>query len=362
MAVPFDLQRLKLAGGEMAVIADVMQAGNTPNEATDSGAGQFSVSESGSLLYVPGGLFPDPERSLVWVDRAGAVHPLSLPPRAYLSPRLSSNGRRVVVWTQGDRNIWIHDLTRGTMTRLTSEARNARAIWTPDGTHITYGSTTGGHENLFWRPADGSGPAERLTTSDHLHSAASWSPDGQTLAFVEARPETGWDIWVLPRLGDRRARALFQTRFSEAYPDFSLDGRQLAYASDESGRSEVYVQAYPGPGPRHQVSTDGGTAPAWSRDGRELFYTTTQSGGGQGTLTKMMAVPVSFRPTLTFGAPRMLFQGWYGASNLIRGYDASPDGQRFLMVQPKERPAVNAVHMILVQNWLDELNRLVPTR
>jgi serine/threonine-protein kinase len=362
MAVPFDLQRLKLAGGEMAVIADVMQAGNTPNEATDSGAGQFSVSESGSLLYVPGGLFPDPERSLVWVDRAGAVHPLSLPPRAYLSPRLSSNGRRVVVWTQGDRNIWIHDLTRGTMTRLTSEARSARAIWTPDGTRITYGSTTGGHENLFWRPADGSGPAERLTTSDHLHSAASWSPDGQTLAFVEARPETGWDIWVLPRLGDRRARALFQTRFSEAYPDFSLDGGQLAYASDESGRSEVYVQAYPGPGPRHQVSTDGGTAPAWSRDGRELFYTTTQSGGGQGTLTKMMAVPVSFRPTLTFGAPRMLFQGWYGASNLIRGYDVSPDGRRFLMVQPKERPAVNAVHMILVQNWLDELNRLVPTR
>ena len=359
MAVPFDLERLQVAGGAVAVLADVMQAGNTPNEASDSGAGQFSVSESGSLLYLPGGLFPDPERSLVWVDRTGAVKPLALTPRAYASPRLSSDGRRVVFWTQGDRNIWIHDLTRGTMTRLTSEARNARAVWTPDGTHVTYGSTTGGHENLFWKPADGSGPAERLTTSDHLHVAASWSPDGQTLAFVEAGPETGWDIWVLPRSGDRRARVLFQTRFSEAYPAFSPDGRHLAYASDESGQSEVYVQAYPGPGPRHQVSTDGGTAPAWSRDGRELFYTPTQSVGGQATPTRMMAVPITSRPTLTVGAPRLLFQGRYGASAIVRGYDVAPDG-RFLMVQQKERPPVDAAEMILVQNWLEELKRLVP--
>ena len=188
MAVPFDLQRLEVAGGAVALIADVMQAGNTPNEASDSGAGQFSVSESGSLLYVPGGIFPDPERSLVWVDRTGAVQPLALPARAYLSPRLSPDGHRVVLWTQGDRNIWVHDLARGTLTRLTSEARNARAIWTPDGTRVTYGSATGGNENIFWKPADGSGPAERLTTSDYLHSAASWSPDGQTLAFVERPP------------------------------------------------------------------------------------------------------------------------------------------------------------------------------
>ena len=187
MAVPFDLERLEVAGGAVALIADVMQAANTPNEASDSGAGQFSVSESGSLLYVPGGIFPDPERSIAWVDRSGAAQPLALPARAYLSPRLSPDGQRVVVWTQGDRNIWVHDLARGTLTRLTSEARNARAIWTPDGTRVTYGSASGGVETLFWKPADGSwscrAPCARATFQQ---SAASWSPDGQTLAFVEA--------------------------------------------------------------------------------------------------------------------------------------------------------------------------------
>jgi dipeptidyl aminopeptidase/acylaminoacyl peptidase len=360
MAVTFDLERLKVGGGAVALVADVMQAGNTPNESSESGAGQFSVSESGSLLYLPGGLFPDPERFLVWVDRTGAVQPLALPPRAYLSPRLSSDGRRVVFWTQGDRNVWVHDMSRGTLTRLTFEARNARAIWTPDGSRVTYGSATGGPENIFWKPADGSGPAERLGTSDYQQGAASWSPDGETLAFVETRPGTGTDVWVLPRAGDRQPRAFIQSRFAEAYPAFSPDGRWLAYASDESGRTEVYVQAYPGPGPRQQVSTDGGTGPAWSRDGRGLFYTTAQALGGQAILTKMMAVPVTLRPTLTVGAPRMLFEGRYGASALIRGYDVTPDGQRFLMVQAKERPAVSAADMILVQNWLEELKRLVP--
>jgi dipeptidyl aminopeptidase/acylaminoacyl peptidase len=363
MAVPFDLERLRVTGGAVALIADVMQAGNTPSEVADSGAGQFSVSQSGSLLYMPGGIFPDPERSVVWVDRTtGAVQPLPLPARAYLSPRLSPDGRRVALWTQGDRKIWVHDLARGTLTPLTSEARNARAIWTPDGTRVTYGSATGGNENIFWRPADGSGQPERLTMSDYLHIAASWSPDGQELLFIDSPPETGYDLWVLPLSGDRRPRAIIQTRFAEAYPDFSPDGRWLAYASDESGRSEVYVQPYPGPGPRQQVSTDGGIGPAWSRDGRELFYTTPQSFGGQATSTKMMVVAVSLRPTFTAGNPRMLFQGRYGATALIRAYDVTSDGRRFLMVQQKERPAVNAADMILVQNWSEELKARVPTK
>jgi eukaryotic-like serine/threonine-protein kinase len=362
MAVPFDLQRLEVAGGAVALISDVMQAGNTPNEASDSGAGQFSVSESGALLYVPGGLFPDPERSLVWVDRSGAGQPLALPTRAYLSPRLSPDGRRVVLWTQGDRNVWVHDLARGTLTRLTSEARNARPVWTPDGARVAFGSAAGGNENIFWRPADGSAPAERLTTSDDQDAAASWSPDGQTMAFVRNGAETQHDIWVLPLTGDRRPRAIVQTRFDEGYPEFSPDGHWLAYASDESGRSEVYVRPYPGPGPRQQASTDGGTAPAWSRDGRELFYTTTQSVGGQATLTRMMAIPLTWRPTLSTGAPHMLFQGRYGASAVIRGYDVTSDGQRFLMIQQKERPPLSGTDMVLVQNWVDELNARVPTK
>jgi Tol biopolymer transport system component len=287
------------------------------------------------------------------------VEPLALPTRAYLSPRLSPDGRRAVLWTQGDRNIWVNDFARGMLTRVTSEARNARAVWTPDGTRVTYGSSTAGNENIFWKPADGSGPGERLTTSNHLQFAASWSPDGQTLAFVEQAESS--DIWALPVGGDRKPRLLIQTRFNEAYPEFSPDGRWLAYTSNESGRIEVYVQPYPGPGPRQQVSTDGGAGPAWSRDGRELFFMTTQTTGGQATHTKMMSVAVELRPTFTAGVPRLIFEGKYGASAGIRSYDVTADGRRFLMVQQKERPAVSAAEMILVLNWAEELKARVPT-
>ncbi len=213
--------------------------------------------------------------------------------------------------------------------RLTSEARNARAIWTLDGTSVTYGSTVGGNENLHVRPADGSGPAVRLIQSPHLQFAAAWSPSDQALVFVESSPDTATDIMLLPASGERQPRPLVRSRFAEAYPDVSPDGRWLAFASNESNRSEVYVQPYPGPGPRQQVSVDGGTAPAWSRDGRELFYTTTQA---------------------------------FGATAGIRSYDVTADGRRFLMVQPKERPPVAADEMILVQNWLEELKTRVSAR
>ena len=359
MAVPFDLQRLTATGGAVALIADVMQSANTPNESSESGAGQFSVSNTGSLLYAAGGIFPDPERSLAWVDRNGAPETLSLAPRAYLSPRLSPDGRRFVVWTQGDRNVWLHDLLRGVTTRLTSEGRNARAIWTPDGARIAYVSTTAGPENLFWRPSDGSGASERLATSDLQQAPGAWTPDGKTLLFMQGEQATGYDIWTLSLEGDRQPHPFLQTRFNEQYADLSPDGRWLAYASNQSGRAEVYVQPYPGPGARQQISVDGGTAPAWSRDGRELFYITNPSVGGQAALTKMMVVAVQSKPTFTAGTPRLLFQGRYGATANIRGYDVSPDGRRFLMVQQKDRPAIRLADMIIVQNWVEELKQKV---
>ena len=123
----------------------------------------------------------------------------------------------------------------------------------------------------------------------------------------------------------------------------------------------MYVQPYPGPGPRQQVSSDGGTAPAWSHDGRELFFTTTQTVGGQAVPTRMMVVPVGFSPTFSAGTPRVLFEGRYGATSAVRPYDVSADGRRFLMVQQKERPAVSVSNMVLVQNWFEELRARVPT-
>jgi Tol biopolymer transport system component len=292
------------------------------------------------------------------VDRNGAAQPLPLSTRPYSTPRISPDGRRFLFWTQGDRNVWAHDLSRGVTTRLTFEGRNARAIWTPDGTRITYVSATAGAENLFWRPADGSGTTDRLAPSEFQQAPGAWTPDGKTLLFMQCDPATGFDIWTLPLEGDRKPHPFLQTPFNEQYADLSPDGRWLAYVSNQSGRAEVYLQPYPGPGARQQISVDGGTAPAWSRDGRELFYITTPGVGGQAALTKMMVVPVQSKPAFTAGTPRMLFEGRYGATANVRGYDVAPDG-RFLMVQQKDRPAMRVADMIIVQNWVEELKQKV---
>ena len=360
MAVPFDVQRLATTGGAVALIPDVMQSANTPNEGFEVGAGQFSVSSTGSLLYASGGIFPDPERSLVWVDRNGSAEPLPLSPRPYANPRLSPDGQRVLVWTQGDRNVWVHEVSRGVTSRLTFEGRNARAIWTPDGTRITYASTSAGAENLFSRPSDGSGTAERLASSDLQQAPGAWTPDGKTLLFMDGGGlATDTDIWTLSVEGDRRPHPFLQTPFIEQFPDLSPDGRWLVYSSNQSGRVEVYVQPYPGPGARQQISVNGGTAPAWSRDGRELFFIDTPTIGGQAAPTTMMVVPVQLHPTFTAGPPRVLFKGRYGATTNIRGYDVAPDGRRFLMVQQKDRPAMGVADMIIVQNWVEELKQKV---
>src|SRR5262249_25271693 len=206
----------------------------------------------------------------------------------------------------GDRQVWVHDLTRNTTARLTTEARNARPIWTPDGLRVTYGSASGGLDNIFSKAADGTGGAERLTSGGYAHYPRAWAPDGRTLAFLEVSPDTNYDILTLSLTGDRQPRVVIRTRAVEVYPEFSPDGHWLAYGSNESGRSEVYVIPYPGPGPRQQVSNEGGTAPAWSHDGRELFYTTTSTVGGQAVFTRMMVVPVQLKPTFTSGTPREL--------------------------------------------------------
>ena len=359
MAVAFDLQHLTVGGGAATVIGDLMQSANMTNTAYDSGAGQFSISNSGSLAYVQGGMFTFPERLLVWVNRSGGVERLPAPPRAYIVPRLSPDGKQVLVSTQGDRNVWVYDTLRGTTSRLTVDGRNLVAVWTPDGKRVTFGSSTVGTENLFWKPADGSGSAERLTTSPHQHRAAAWSPDGRTLVFVETgdTPDVT-DILAISPGANSQPTAVVKTRFTEAYPDFSPDGRWLAYASNESGRSEVYVQPYPGPGPRIPVSAESGTAPRWGAVAKELFYLVPAV--APGVTLKMMAVPITIRPTFTAGRPQVLFESPLPITAQVRGYDVTPDGQRFLTTQAIERPPIRPTQMVLVQNWFEELKRQVP--
>jgi Tol biopolymer transport system component len=364
MAAPFDLTRLEVTGGSVGVIPNLMQAAYETGSGNDSGAAQFTVSQTGTLAYIPGGVAPQPNNHVILVDRTGRMEALSVPVGPFQQPRLSPDGKRFAVFTTGrDQDIWVDDMARSTFTRLTTEGRNASPVWTPDGTRIAYRSGIRGVDGLFWRPADGSGAAEPITLSERNLVPGSWSPDGQVLAFYDlgGPPDnTGVDIWVVPMNGDRKPRSLLATPFFEGGVDFSPDGQWLAYESNESGRREVYVRAYPGLGARQMISTAGGMSPIWRRDGQELVYIVQASTGGDNEIS-VMAVPVTTQPVFRVGTARRLFAGRYLANVPARNYDVTPDGTRFLMVQGEGSPPITVTDIVLVQNWTEELKRLMPT-
>ena len=343
MAAPFDLARLEVTGDSVPVLEGV--------RGTTTAAIDYSFSRTGTLVYVPAGEGEEPF-NLVWVNREGVVERLGTPPHDYWYPRLSLDGRRLAVRIGSD--IWVHDISRQTLTRLSFEGVNDLPVWTPDGKRVTWRSNREGPGNLFWKLADGSGPAERLSTGEFRQNPSSWSPDGQTLAFYQ-RPGAGGpsdrDIWLLPLQGDRQPRPFLQTPFDESASVFSPDGRWLAYVSHESGRGEIYVQPFPGPGGKWQISTEGGQEPVWARSG-ELFY---RSLGGQ----KMMAVEITTEPVFSAGTPQLVFEGSYQPSlGRIAMYDVTRDGQRFVMIEPRQG-AEAPINVVL--NWFEELKRLVPT-
>jgi serine/threonine protein kinase/Tol biopolymer transport system component len=354
MAVPFDAQRLTIKGTPVPVVDGVLQS-------PVNGAAQYSISNTGTLAYVAGGV-QSAQRQLVWVSRTGTEQPIAAPVRAYLNPRLSPDGQSVAVTIeeQQEDQIWLYDLARETLTRLTFGGNlNNPAVWTPDGKRISFASNKDGLQNIFWQPADGSGGAERMTTGEYTQIPMSWSKDGLLLAFFEVNPTTGYDLWVL-RKGEPSSRSarfgtsqmFLRTPFNESVPRFSPDGRWLAYISDESGRYEIYVQPYPGPGGKWQISTEGGTEPAWNPNGRELFY---RSGD------KIMAVDIATQLGFNAGKPRMLFKGTYQPASLTApNYDVSPDGQRFLMLKPSEQEQASPTQINVVLNWFEELKRRVP--
>jgi serine/threonine-protein kinase len=356
MAVRFDLARLHVVGGSRGALADVMQAANLWLRPLESGAGQISVSLDGTLAYLPGGPAPEQSLSLVWVDRMGRIEPLAVPPRWLAAPRLSGDGQRVAFFSFGyDRSIWLYDLARGSLTKLAGIGDVAWPVWAQDDARLVFlkDSAAGGGVNLFSMAADGSGTPARLTTSDLDQWPTSVSPDGQMLAFIQTSPRTtDFDVWTVPLTGKGQPRAVLDTPSNERQAAFAPDGRWLAYTSDESGRDEVWIQAFPDLGRKRQVSTSGGEGPAWRADGRELFF---QSPGR----TRMMAVPME--TGLPVGVPEVLFEGnWVLTGSVARSYDVTPDGRRFLMVQRDNRPPIAARRILLVQNWFDELRRLVP--
>ena len=246
----------------------------------------------------------------------------------------------------GHWGVSIHDLTNGTQRLLTSTTESSQwPVWTADGKRIIYRLTREGRRNLFWRNADGSGEEERLTTSDHMQTANSVSPDGRWLAFQEIDPVSADDIWILPLDKKGAARPFVKTTADEVGAAFSPDGAWLAYYSSESGQYQVYVQAFPGPGARTVVSPRGGRMPRWSTDGRELFYLE----GNQ-----VIAVTVTPGSSMSTGSPRVI--ATKSDADAPGGYDVARDG-RFLMVRPVQSEDVFR-QINLVINWFDELKRL----
>ena len=361
VAVPFDPARGELTGSPMPLLESIDMIG---------GGSTFALSTTGTLVYLPA-RSDLPRRSLVLVDRDGRATTIAGPRSAYAHPRLSRDGARLAVAIGGETgaDIWIQDMQRGTRQRLTGGGFNAYPLWNPSGTEVTYqAAASPGRFSLFARSLNAGAQPEALIAeqpsgtagvlsggmasllpgtvprpgSANPHVPMSWSADGQHLAFDERKPGAQRDVWVLTRGGD--PAPFVMTAYDEWSPAFSPDGGWLAYVSNESGRNEIYVQPYPGPGGKWLISTEGGTEPAWSPDGKELFYRRAD---------QLLAVTVQTLPQFSASGPRVLFEGPYEVVEGARDYDVTPDGKRFVMVRSDGSEA--PMRFYVMSSWFDEL-------
>jgi serine/threonine-protein kinase len=369
-AVAFDVDRRRVVGTPVAVVQGLARAFNP---AVNTAAANYGISENGTLVYLragPEGAFRDrgpttatPPGTLVWVDRSGREEVLGAPSRPYVYPRLSPDGRRVAVDSRDEGlDIWIWDIARRALTPLTFHpALDLSPVWTPDGARIAFASSrAGGPLNVYWQPSDGTGTLDRLTDTVSAQRPSGFTPDGRRLLLTDGRSTAeSQDVGLLSLEGERSVSWLTQTTFSETGAEISPDGRWMAYESDEAGQRQVWVRPFPDVNRgRWLVSPDGGSQPLWSRSGDEIFYIARDGA--------LMAVSVSAVPggaPFDAGPPAVVVpRGPYRArsgSQAGRTYDVSPDGHRFLRIRidtaeggPRE--------FVVVQNWTEELKRLVP--
>jgi serine/threonine-protein kinase len=356
-AVPFDAKRMEVTGQAAAVVDNVVA---NPT----SGTAQFSISENGILVYVAGSAV-DRSVSIYWMDADGKFAPLRETPANYGNLALSPDGKRLAmdITEPKKSDVWVLDIERDTLTRLTFAGdgdRNSRPVWTPDGQRIVYDSVgKGTAPSIWWIRADGGGNAQQLTqASNTFQIPGSWSPDGRVFAFSQRNPNTGMDIMTVRLDGSEKTawkvgdpKPFVNTNYSEVDPVFSPDGRWVAYQSNESGASEIYVRPFPGPGGKWQISAGGGSQPQWSRTAKELYYLAP-------THDKIIGVTYTVAGD-TFNADKP--EQWSPGQILDRGeYAPSADGKRIAVLKAPgavEVPPINKVEFIF--NFFDEVRSKV---
>ncbi len=340
VAQPFDAKAVKTRGEPVPLAEHV---------GTDSvGLATFSVSRDGTLAYRTG----DSGARMLWVDRSGKELETIGERGEYSSPRLSRAGDRLAFSLNdprsGKADIWIRDLVRGVNSRFTfGSGANIYPVWSPDGGTIVFRSDREGNYNLYEKPASGQGEEKVLLKDDVSKMATDWSSDGRYIAYGRQGKETGWDCWALPTFGDRKPILIAGGPFLELFPAFSPDVRFVAYQSNESGRPEIYVQSFPVASGKWQVSSSGGTDPSWRADGKRLYYRSADQ--------KLMAVDIQAGESFKAGIPQSLFAATVQPGIARNKYVPSSDGERFLLVAPLGREALNPTTVVL--NWSADLAR-----
>jgi serine/threonine-protein kinase len=349
LAVPFNLKTLQVTGSPVRTLENVMMS---PSNARV----QFSLSRGGDLVYLEGRSDDsrDAAQPLVWLDRHGSEQPLTEARQRFSKPRLTADGRTLFVEVADpEAAIWAYDINRETLTRVTHGGVSYGPAPSPDGTRVAYEATRDGVAGALLARIDGSGE-QRLTSSKRIDAPTSWSPDGRLLALTSAGESGNYEVRFVPVAGEDHTPQIFvQGSFNAGGARFSPDSHLVAYVSDESGRNEVYVRAYP-EGTRVQISAAGGSQPVWSGNGRELFF---RSGD------ELLAVNVSPGPNFSAGKPVVLFSRSMPedssgrAYSFMADYDVSNDGRRFVF--PKYKPNSSNIPRIRVMlDWFLELKRV----
>jgi len=336
-AAPFSLRERRVTVASRPILRGLATAG-----AALAGP-RFAFSRTGSLIYVPGTSVDSDER-LHWLDVNGRLEAVPLPPAPIGTVDVAPDLRQLAmtVETDGGAELWVGDLRRGALSRLSADGKTASPAWHPGGLEIAFAYSKAGPFNLFVRPADAAAAPQPLTVSPWNQLPTSWSPDGRYLAFTEFHPLTGADLWVLD-VATREQRQIVRTLFDESYARFSPDGRWLAYMSNESGRWDVFVRPATGHGTRVQISTDGGAWPSWSVDGRTLYYSTSG---------RAAAAAIHTTNGLSASVPLVI----PGRDDLqLASGHAAPD--RILVRQGGAAPARRELRVVL--EWFNELTRLV---